>query len=47
MIPMLLVGWQASVMRGEEVGYFCKVAGVSIVTVGSLHSAVDTLTVDS
>ena len=31
MLPTLAVGWQASVVRGEEVGHFRKVAGVSIV----------------
>ena len=34
MFPMLVVDWQASVVRGKEAGHFCKVAGVSI-TAGS------------
>ena len=37
MLPMLAVGWQASVLRGEEVGRFREVAGVSIVAAGGLH----------
>ena len=43
MLPMLAVGWQASVVRGEEAGHFHKVVGVSIVAAGSSHSVVDTL----
>ena len=35
MYPTLAVGWQASVMRGEEAGCFCKVAGVSIIAANS------------
>ena len=31
MLPTLAVGWQASVVRGEEVGHFRKVASVSII----------------
>ena len=34
MVLILAVGWQASAVRGEEVGRFCKVAGVSIIAVG-------------
>ena len=43
MLPMLAIGWQASVVRGEEVGHFCEVAGMSIIAAGGLHSAVDTI----
>ena len=32
---------------GEEVGHFCKIAGMSIVAAGGPCSAVDTITVDS
>ena len=39
--------WQASVVRSEEVGSFNKVAGMSIVTVGSPWSVEDTSTTDS
>ena len=35
MLPTLVVGWQASVLRGEEAGRFREVAGVSIVFAGS------------
>ena len=38
MLPTLVVGWRASVLRGEEAGCFRKVAGVSIVAAGGLHS---------
>ena len=31
MLPMLAVDWRASVLRCEETGRFCKVAGMSIV----------------
>ena len=31
MLPTLAVGWRASALRGEEVGHFHEVAGVSIV----------------
>ena len=41
--PVLAIDWRASAVRGEEVGRFCKVAGMSIVTAGSPRSAVDTL----
>ena len=34
-LPMLVVGWQASVLRDEEAGRFCEVAGMSIVAAGS------------
>ena len=30
-------------VRGEEVGHFCEVAGMSIVAAGGLHSAVHTI----
>ena len=43
MLPMLVVGWRASAVRGKEGGRFRKVVGVSIVTAGNQHSAVDTL----
>ena len=29
-----MIGWQASVVRGEEAGNFREVAGVSIVAAG-------------
>ena len=29
MLPMLVVGWQASAVRGEEVGRFHNIAGMS------------------
>ena len=45
MLLTLVIGWPASAMRGDEAGH--NVAGVSIVVAGSLHSATDTLTVDS
>ena len=35
MLLMLVGDWRASVLRGEEAGCFRKVAGVSIVPVGS------------
>ena len=38
MLPMLVVGWRASELRGEEAGRFRKVAGVSIVAVGGPRS---------
>ena len=47
MLPMLVVGWRASAVRGEEAGHFRKVVGVSIVVVGSPCSVTDILTVDS
>ena len=34
MLPMLAVGWQASVLRDEEAECFREVAGVSIVAAG-------------
>ena len=34
MLPMLVVGWQASALRGEEAGRFREVACVSIIDVG-------------
>ena len=34
MVLILVVGWRASAVRGEEAGRFCKVAGVSIIAVG-------------
>ena len=37
MLPMLAVGWQASVLRDKEAGRFCEVAGVSIVAAGGSH----------
>ena len=30
MLPTLVVGWRASVLRREEAGRFCKVAGVPL-----------------
>ena len=33
MLPTLMVGWRASVLRGKEAGCFCEVAGMSIVAV--------------
>ena len=37
MLPTLAVGWRASVLRSEEAGGFCEVAGVSIVGAGGLR----------
>ena len=34
-LPTVVVNCQDSVVRGEEVGCFCKVADVSIVAAGS------------
>ena len=34
MLPMLVVGWRASVLRGEEAERFCEVAGMPIVAAG-------------
>ena len=47
MLPMLVIGWQASAVRGNEALHFRQVACVSIVVTGSLHSVTDMLTVDS
>ena len=49
MLPTLAVGSWALALRGEEVGRFQEVAGMSIVDAGARRSvfAVDTLTVDS
>ena len=44
---MLVVDWQAPAVRGEEVGCFCNVAGVSIVGVGGQRFVIETLMVDS
>jgi len=30
MLPKLVVGWRASVVRGEEARHFCEVAGMPI-----------------
>ena len=38
MLPMLAVRWRASALRGEEVGHFLEVAGMSIVGAGRLRS---------
>ena len=38
MLPTLVVGWQASALRGEGAGRFLKVAGVSIIDAGGPHS---------
>ena len=38
MLPMLAVGWRASVLRGEKVERFREVAGVSIVDEGGKRS---------
>ena len=46
MLPTLTINWWASVVRGEEAGCLCKVVGMSIVAVSSLHSVVDILTVE-
>ena len=43
----MLQVWQASAVRGEELGLFHEVADKCIVTAGSLCFMVDTLTVDS
>ena len=48
MLPMLVVGCQASVVRGKEAGCFREVLGMSIVNArGGPRSVTDTLTVDS
>ena len=47
LFPTLAVSCQASVVRGEEVGRFREVAGVSIVAAECPRSAVDTSTVHS
>ena len=47
MLPTLTINWWASMVRGEEAGHLRKVVGTSIVTVSSLHSVVDILTVES
>ena len=46
MLPTLAVGSWALALRGEEVGRFHEVAGMSIVDADAMF-AVDTLTVDS
>ena len=38
MLPTLVVGWQASALRGEEAGRFREVAGVSIIAAGGQRS---------
>ena len=38
MLPMLVVGWRGSLLRDEEAGCFCEVAGVSIVAAGGPRS---------
>ena len=38
MLPMLVVGWRASALRGEEARGFHEVAGVSVVAAGGLRS---------
>ena len=38
MLPTLAVGWQASVLRGEEAGRFGEVAGMSIAAAGGPRS---------
>ena len=38
MLPTLVVGWQASALRGKEAGRFREVAGVSIVATGGPRS---------
>ena len=45
--PNARVSWQASVVRDEEAGHFCKVAVVPAVAAGSLRSEKTLLTVDS
>ena len=47
MLQTLVIGWQASAVRGEEAGHFYKVTGVSIVVVGVPRSETNTLTVNS
>ena len=44
MLPTLVVGWRASVLRGEEAGRFREVAGRCC---GRSAFAVDNLTIDS
>ena len=36
MLPMLVVGWRASALRGKKAGRFREVAGMSIVDAGCL-----------
>ena len=38
MLLTLAAGWRASALRAKEAGHFCKVADVSIIAVGGLHS---------
>ena len=38
MLPTLVVGWRASVLRREEAGHFREVAGMSIIAAGGPHS---------
>ena len=43
MLRTLVVCWRASVVRDEEVGLFCKIVAVFIVTSGRQRFAVDTI----
>ena len=47
MFLALGVGWCASEVRGEEVGHFCEVVGMSIIVAGGPSFVTNTLTVDS
>ena len=41
MLPTLVVGWRALVVRGKEAGYFHEVAVLSIIAAESPCSIVD------
>ena len=47
MLPMLAIGCQASVVRGEEAGCFCEEVGMSIVVAEGPRSVTYTFTVHS
>ena len=47
MLPMLVVGWQASAVRGEEAGHFHEVVGVSIIVAGGPRFMTNSLPLDS
>ena len=38
MLPTLVVGWRASLLRGKQAGHFRKAASVSIVAAGGPRS---------
>ena len=47
MLPTLVVGCQASAVRGKKAGRFREVLGMSIVVAGGPRFMTDTLNVDS